>query len=466
MAPTTNKTRRTPAAWGSIERLPSARYRAYYKHNDRRVSAPRTFETKHAASAWLAAEQTAHVTGAWIDPAHGDTLLGDYATRWLDSRGDLAERTQDNYRRLLTRWILPPQGDRLRIELGAYPLAKITPATVREWHAAVIVAARSAAGAHRRRGNPGGRRRHPARAWAAEHGIELPPTGRIRPAVLGAWEAAGSPIPAPAVVPDPDGDTRAGQTTAAHAYALLRSIMNTAVSDGLLAASPCKIKGAASSYHPERPTATLGEVQAITERMPDRYATAVILAVGASLRFGEVFGLQRRDIDAATGILRVRRALIEVSGKPARLGTTKTTTSNRDIRVPAFALAPLLDHLDRFTGSEPTAQVFTTRSGRLLTSSTFNRFYRRAADAVGRPDLRFHDLRHTGATMVASGGASIADIRARLGHATSRAALIYVHAAHNAGDLIADRLDAMWNAERAPEILPLPTRRRRHDRVS
>ena len=53
----------------------------------------------------------------------------------------------------------------------------------------------------------------------------------------------------------------------------------------------------------------------------------------------------------------------------------------------------------------------------------------RARQAAGRPDLRFHDLRHTGAVLAAQTGATLAELMARLGHSTPGAALRYQHAA-------------------------------------
>jgi len=53
----------------------------------------------------------------------------------------------------------------------------------------------------------------------------------------------------------------------------------------------------------------------------------------------------------------------------------------------------------------------------------------RARDKAGRPDLRFHDLRHSGAVLAAATGASLAELMARLGHSTPTAAIRYQHAA-------------------------------------
>ena len=73
--------------------------------------------------------------------------------------------------------------------------------------------------------------------------------------------------------------------------------------------------------------------------------------------------------------------------------------------------------------------------------------YRRARKAAGRPDLRWHDLRHTGATLAAQAGATLAELMNRLGHSTVTAALIYQHAAAGRDAEIARRLSAIAKAE-------------------
>jgi integrase len=68
------------------------------------------------------------------------------------------------------------------------------------------------------------------------------------------------------------------------------------------------------------------------------------------------------------------------------------------------------------------------------------RGYYSARVAAGRPDLRFHDLRHTGAVLAATTGATVAELMARLGHSTAGAAMRYQHAAQDRDRIIAQRL--------------------------
>lgn len=78
---------------------------------------------------------------------------------------------------------------------------------------------------------------------------------------------------------------------------------------------------------------------------------------------------------------------------------------------------------------------------------TFGKLYDKARKEVGRPDLRFHDLRHTGAVMAARAGATLAELQARLGHSTATAAMRYQHASSDRDAEIARRLSAMAGVE-------------------
>jgi integrase len=72
--------------------------------------------------------------------------------------------------------------------------------------------------------------------------------------------------------------------------------------------------------------------------------------------------------------------------------------------------------------------------------STLNRLWQRARAAIGRPDLFYHDLRHSGLTWAAASGASIAELMCRGGHANPTAALRYQHATEDRDRAIADAL--------------------------
>ena len=69
--------------------------------------------------------------------------------------------------------------------------------------------------------------------------------------------------------------------------------------------------------------------------------------------------------------------------------------------------------------------------------------YHQARAEAARPDLRWHDLRHTGAVLAAAAGATLAELMARLGHSTAEAALRYQHAAADRDKVIAARMSQL-----------------------
>jgi Phage integrase family len=89
-------------------------------------------------------------------------------------------------------------------------------------------------------------------------------------------------------------------------------------------------------------------------------------------------------------------------------------------------------------------------SGAALRRSNFGKMsgWSHAVRSVGAEGLHFHDLRHTGNTFAAAGGAGIKDLMARMGHDSERAAMIYQHRARGADKIITSHIDAHVEAER------------------
>ncbi len=96
-------------------------------------------------------------------------------------------------------------------------------------------------------------------------------------------------------------------TTAAKAYRLLASIMRTAVADGLILRSPCRVEGAGVEHAPERQVATVAEVAALADAMPERLRIVVPLAAWCQLRRGELLGLRRCDVDPLHATIKVEQ---------------------------------------------------------------------------------------------------------------------------------------------------------------
>ncbi len=241
-----------------------------------------------------------------------------------------------------------------------------------------------------------------------------------------------------------DGLDESKPTMRAHAYALLRSILATAVLDGHLPANPATIRGAGRTRRarPVNPP-TAAEVAAIATAMPARYRLAVLLAGLCGLRYGEVAELRRKDLDTEAGVVMVRRAVVRVHGEN-RVKPPKSEAGTRDVVIPASLMPLVRRHLLEHSSPGDDGLLFATASDptRHLAETSLLKMFRAATtEALGRDDLRFHDLRHAAGTLATQNGASLIEVMHRLGHSTPAAALRYQHATAQRDRQIAAAID-------------------------
>lgn len=238
-------------------------------------------------------------------------------------------------------------------------------------------------------------------------------------------------------------DAGVGPVTVAKAYRLLRAIMATAVEDGLIRQNPCRIKGGGVEASPERPIVTITELYAIADAIQPRYRALVLLAMFGSLRWGELMALRAEHLDLDGRLVRVEASLVETT-QGTVLGPTKTTAGGRTVAISDVIVPDLRWHLQRFAEPGPAGRVFVGPKGATPRRNNFNAIWRKAVTDAGLSrELHFHDLRHSGNTLAAATGASLAELMRRMGHASSRAALIYQHATNERDRAIADALDEL-----------------------
>lgn len=238
------------------------------------------------------------------------------------------------------------------------------------------------------------------------------------------------------------------KTTRAHKYALLHTVLNTAVEEELIETNPCRIRAASVTRRSRRiEPATLEELARLVDELPDRYRVLALTAAWCALRFGELTELRRHDIELAddngTGWIRIRRAVTWPTPHTPVVSTPKSFAGIRDVAIPPHLVPLLRAHIERYAVPGPDGLVFPNTEGNHMHHGSMYKVFKRARKAIGRPDLRFHDLRHTGATMAAQAGATMRELMDRLGHSTPQAALIYQHAAADRQAELAARLSAM-----------------------
>jgi integrase len=182
----------------------------------------------------------------------------------------------------------------------------------------------------------------------------------------------------------------------------------------------------------------------------DRLQALWVLAVHTGMRQGELLALKWSDVDLEAGKVSVRCTLTRESGHYT-LGEPKTKRSRRTVKLTGAATEALRAHLGRQMEDmdrlgdlyRDQGLVFTSDSGAPLNPSNIrNRNLRRLTSKAGLPKIRFHDLRHTCATLLLSKNVHPKIVQEMLGHATVAITLdTYSHVLPGMGDQAAEAME-------------------------
>ncbi|MFH8774908.1 tyrosine-type recombinase/integrase [Streptomyces sp. NPDC017958] len=167
-------------------------------------------------------------------------------------------------------------------------------------------------------------------------------------------------------------DAGTGPTTVAKAYSLLRTIMGTAVEDGLIRRNPCQIKNGGTVNTPERPTATVSDVFAIADASQPRYRALVLLGAFCALRWGELVALRRRDVDVEAGMIRVRGSVSELNSGKHLYKAPKSEAGKRSVAIPRSILPVVFTHMEQFAEPGADGRVFVGAKGATPRPNHFN----------------------------------------------------------------------------------------------
>jgi integrase len=239
-------------------------------------------------------------------------------------------------------------------------------------------------------------------------------------------------------------------------YRTLAAIMKTALLDERIPTNPCNLIGAGVERAKERPLVHPSDAQEIADHIAPHFRCAVLLAEFAQLRLGEILGLQVGDVDLASSSINVKRQAIEVPVQGRITSQPKTRSGIRSIAIPMGLCVEMEKHIRQFCQDDPDAWVFANFDGRPWWRWEWQEAWTKAKNAVAvertksekalLPDgLHFHDLRHSGLTYVAFGGATTKELMRRGGHASANAALRYQHEAEGRDQEIADALDRIMS---------------------
>lgn len=236
---------------------------------------------------------------------------------------------------------------------------------------------------------------------------------------------------------------RVGSRTRQLVHRILRYALREAVEDELIEQNPCARSDKPRHEAAYRTTLELDQVQRLLERAKSGgYYVLLFLALATGMRQGEIFGLRWDAIDFDSASLYVRATLARDRGGTPQLIPPKSSRRRR------IDLGERLVHMLRELKQEQRPQniwVFTDPNGEPLEKDRFVRgvFHPLLLEA-GIQRIRFHDLRHTSATLALSSGVNVKVISERLGHSSAKMTLdVYARAMPTLQREAADRLETI-----------------------
>ena len=253
--------------------------------------------------------------------------------------------------------------------------------------------------------------------------------------------------------------------TAQYAHAVLHRALKQAVQWNLIGRNPTE------AVDPPRPNRIpiqpldMEQIQRLlAEARADRFSALYVLALTAGMRQGELLGLRWADVNLTAQTVQVRQQVARLrAGAPAEgaksgmvFSDPKTAKGRRSIALPRFAVealrahrsAQLAERLVSGAAWQDNDLVFPNQLGKPiekqnLVRRSFVPLLRRA----GLPSIRFHDLRHSAATMLLTQGIHPKVVQERLGHSTITTTMdVYSHVMPTLQREAAERLDAAFGS--------------------
>ncbi len=372
---------------GAVRKLPSGRWQARITRPDGSRKSLGTWRTKTDAEQALVHAESEQLKGEWQPTPDDPGTVAEWAKKWLNQAHHLKPTTKTGHEQMLRCHVLP--------RFGEMPVTQI--------------------------------RREDVVSWVGEQVASGTKPDVIRLSMIA-----------------------------------LRCACKTAVTAGIIPANPVSEISLPRREQREMCPLTIEQVEALAEAIshpeikqagngahstrkdyrPD-LALAVRLAAYTGLRAGELWALRRKHLDLEARTIRVQESVAEVNGQLV-FGTTKTGLS-RAVTWPASLDEAINTHLST-RPDDINALVFVATNGSPVRHPGFmQRYFKPAVVRAGLPSsFRFHDLRHTHASLLIAMGAHPKAIQERLGHSSITVTLnTYGHLMPGMGDALAGALDKL-----------------------
>lgn len=262
-----------------------------------------------------------------------------------------------------------------------------------------------------------------------------------------------------------EGKTKLSDKTISEYHRLLSSVLTTAVQWQVIPFNPCERVKPPKVEQKEAlalDSEQAAELIRCLQEEPIKYRSAIMLLLYTGMRRGELCGLEWSDIDLDNGVVKINKTVLYSSDLGTYSDTTKTQSSNRIINIPPDMVKLLVQYKahtaqqrlklgDQWTDS---GKVFTGENGAVINPDTLSTWFKKFIRRNGLPDIHLHSLRHTAATLLISGGADIATVSKRLGHANKTTTLnIYTHAVKSADEAAANMLQDILSTAKTKKIV-------------
>lgn len=238
-------------------------------------------------------------------------------------------------------------------------------------------------------------------------------------------------------------------------HAILHRALAQAARWGLVVRNVADLVDAPQPTHKEMQPLTAEQVATLLKSAKgERFHALYVLAVTTGMRQSELLGLRWADVDLDSSVVHVQQQLVYVPGEGFSFSEPKTAKGRRAIALPTVAVEALRQHrkmqieerLIVGPAWEDHGLVFANELGKPVERGNLvRRSFFPLLNKAGLPRIRFHDLRHTAATLLLSQGAHPKVVQERLGHATIALTLdVYSHVLPNLQREAAEKLDRLF----------------------